>query len=521
MKRYEPQPAHLMYAFDGGWQVMKYVRENVFSRTGAEAEKYYKRAKDEEDKAKYQDSVVTKYWQYSIVAGYYLAGVSQYISALTLVLVFYAIQFVLLVTWSAISYLLIALLAAVNFLHGHYYKIFFRCPNCHEQMTIPIYLCPTCGAEHTRLWPSVYGVFRHRCSKCDTRLRTLDAHGRKDLVQKCVECGRPMNKEIGRLINVHIPVIGGPSTGKSNFIITATRKFIEDYAPSEGFDVDFPDVNDQRLYDTSVQRLSSGRALVKTPNIIPQAYNLAVEKSKERIGRILYVYDAAGEAYSTDDNAALQSYFDYVHGLIFIIDPFSIDFFRRRNEDRIKGDMGSLRPSSSRPMEAYERMLTILESKVAFKEGRKYKHPLAVVVSKTDALDLENQIGQTAAKALMQTESSICLEEDAISILIEQFLIDQQSGNLVRDIRLQFQNVKFFSVSALGRMPDRNDQRPFEPERVLLPLLWVLGQLRIVNARRDRVRSVDAKHWSVGQSMNNLFQSVKYYYWDSLRPRES
>ena len=162
MSLYEPQPAHLMYPFDGGWQVMRYVRANVFARTDATARTWFNRADDWTSKADQQDSKLLKYWFYCMVAGFWLAGASQYTTAMVLVATFMLIQFTILVLWAALVMLTVGVLMLFNYVYGSYHRIFFRCPTagCYHQMTIPIYVCPTCATQHTRLWPSVYGIFR-------------------------------------------------------------------------------------------------------------------------------------------------------------------------------------------------------------------------------------------------------------------------------------------------------------------------------------------------------------------------
>jgi hypothetical protein len=506
-----------MYAFGGGWQVMGYVWENIFKRTTSEANWWYAQGEKCKLKAQYASELVLQYWWWTAFAGCGLAGLSQYLAALAIVAFYCVVQFLLLVIWAGINSAVIAMLAAFNFLYGNYFKIFFRCPDCHEQMNIPIYVCPMCGTEHSRLWPSVYGVFYHRCSKCNTSLPTLDVLGREGLVQKCAVCKHPMNKEIGRLINIHIPVVGGPSTGKSNYIFMATNQLIEQYAHPRGLKVSFPDENHQREYESNLAFLGSGRELVKTPNVVPQAYNLAVKKPEDLIGRILYIYDAAGEAYAEEDSTLLQTYYKYVHGLIFIIDPFAIEFYRSQHESEINSVRNAIRPSTLSVMDAYGRMLTMLESCVGIRSGQKFNVPIAVIISKTDALGLEKQIGQAAITELLREDSSIRFEVEASRRLIEQFLEENQLGNLIRDLDLQFEHVGYFACSALGRMPKSGDLSPYEPVGVLEPLLWLLGKVGVVGVREELVRRIDEEDKTRAKSMGNIFAAAKFYYWDSLK----
>lgn len=515
---YETQPAPLSYPFDGGWQVMKYVRENVFKRTDVTAREYYKKAEPRKLEAEAESSTVPKYWKYCIYVGYMLAGHSQYVSAMMIVALFLALQFVILVLWAILATAANTLLAGFTFLYGQYYKIFFRCPDCHEQMRIPVYVCPTCATEHTRLWPSPYGVLRHRCAKCNTKLPTLDVLGRRDLVQKCAHCARPMNRDVGRLINLHIPVVGGPSTGKSNYIFMAIQAFITDYAVPHSYEVEFSDEEHQTKYEANLARLSSGTALVKTEGIIPQAYNLSIKKPRERVGRIIYLYDAAGEAYIDEENTMLQSYYPYAHGLIFIIDPFSIDSFYRKNEEQIEALKTQIRPSSASVMSTYERMLSMLESTKQVKGEDRFSYPIAVVVTKTDALSLEDVIGSTAAKELMLQHDNYRFEHQAIHDLTKQFLIDYGLDNFVRDVQLRFKEVGFFSCSALGRLPSEDDHSSFMSIRVLQPLLWLLGKTGVAPVKKEESLIIDAEDRLSSSARGGSFRSLIYYYWGSLRP---
>lgn len=519
MKLYEPQSAHLMYAFDGGWQVMRYVREHVFKRTSANADTYYISAQSWAVKARDADNILTKYWQWMGAGGFGLAGISQYFAAIIVVALFVVMQFLFLTIWAGLSVFLIAILSFINFIYGTVYRIFVRCPSCHEQMNIPVYICPNCVTEHTRLWPSMYGVFHHRCT-CNTKLPTLDALGRRDLIQKCVHCKEPMNSDVGRLVNIHIPVIGGPSAGKSNYMFTAVHQFIEDFAKPLGYEVEFPDEKHRQMYERNVEALQNGRELVKTTDKLPHAYNISIKRPGQRVGRIIYMYDPAGEAYLSQEDTVRQSFFKYVDGIIFVIDPFSIDLYRLEHETEVNNLRQTIRPSQLNPMQAYERVLDLLESTVDLQRGRKFPHPIAVVLTKADALTLDREVGISAANRLVRKKPEVCFTEDAISLLAERFLQRKQQGNLVRDLHNQFSKVAFFSSSALGRLPDpdMNNSQPFQPDRVLDPLLWILANVNAIKRHQNRSKIVDKKHRELRQRKNGLWQKAKFYYWDSLKP---
>lgn len=477
----EPQPAYPLYPVDRGWRVARYVAENTFSRTAAEAESWFTRGRDYRAKSQAASDVVPKYWLLCIAGGFYLAGAAQYISAMLFVGIFLALLFTLLSLWFVAAVLLIGLLALFTKGYSIYYRAYYRCPGCHLPMDIPVFLCG-CGAEHTRLWPSLYGVLHHTCSKCDTQLPTLERNGRREIARQCPHCKRELNADIGELTNIHVPVVGGPFAGKSNFIVMATNELRRRCGETGEALVTFPDKVHEREFEASVTRLAHGRELAKTADVVPQAYTLSIRPRGSRVGKIVYLYDAAGEAYANEADTQKQIYFQYAHGVILIIDPFSIPGLRHELEERVESMRTSLRPSPLAVMGSYERMLAVLEANVGLVRNKRFPHPLSVVVTKTDALGLEDQIGAPAAAALLARDPQLGSETEAMDVLVRQFLCRYGLENFVRDVELQFEVVRFFSCSALGRMPGATDARPYVPLRVLEPLTSILGHVGVLNS---------------------------------------
>jgi len=490
MAIYEIQPAYKIYAFDRGWRIMRYVTEHLFKRTDVAARWWFNKAQDL-IRSTASKGWFIKYWVYVIVAGMWLAGATQYVSAMILAAAFLAVQAVVLSAWVGVSVVIMSLLALCTFTYGRFYRIFFRCPDCHKEMPIPTYICPKCGTEHTRLWPSIYGIIKHRCKTCDMRLPTLGPLGRNNINRICPHCRRPLNVGVGAGTNIHIPLVGGPSTGKTNYIVMATNEFKQTYETLHHYAVTFTDENHKRNFEANLQRLSHGHELLKTPDIVPQAYNLEIRAPGAWVPKFAYVYDAAGEAFNTNANTSLQEYYKYIHGVIFVIDPFAISEYRRLHQTDIELVRGSLRPSALNVMQAYERMMQMFEASIGIRKGGRYTQPIAIVMTKVDALNLEWEIGMPAAQALMAHDPSIVSEEDAISLLVRHFLYNYGLGNFVRDVESQFTNVKYFSCSALGRLPTQTDTRSFQPIRVLDPLVWLLINAKAIKAVQSQARLRD------------------------------
>jgi hypothetical protein len=314
---------------------------------------------------------------------------------------------------------------------------------------------------------------------CETKLPTIDIWGRKKLNRICPNCHRPLNSGVGSGTNVHISIVGGPSVGKTNYIVTATNAFKQLYE-AHRYTVTFPDLKHKSDFEANLYRLTSGHELVKTPDIVPQAYNLEIKAPRALVPKFAYIYDAAGEAFNTSENTDSQVYYKYIDGIIFMIDPCAIPAFRIMHSGDIEMLRDSLRPSLLDVMQTYERMKQVFEASIGLRRSRRYTHPIAVVISKVDALDLELEVGPPAARALMQLDSSIRSEEDAINILVRNFLCLYGLDHLVREIELQYAHVRYFSCSALGRLPLHNDTRSFTPIRVVDPFMWLLCKTKTV-----------------------------------------
>ncbi len=480
----EKQPADLLYPCARGWRVVKYVLAHSFARTNAAANWWYDTGKDFKARSEWSGNRYSARLLLGISWGANLGGLCQHITAFIFVALFVVIHVSVLAASFVAIVLMIGLLAAYNRAYSLWYRAYYRCTNCHESMTLPVYICEGCGTDHTRLWPSMYGVFHHNCSVCQTQLATTERGGRERLERKCPHCNHPLNAKIGQLTNVHVPVVGGPSAGKSNLIVMALHGLLQTCAADGRAEISFPNPADEREFVTNFGRLQGGRELPKTPNIVPQAYTLAIKRRRERVGKIVYHYDAAGEAFSKETDSLQQTYFQFVHGIIFVIDPFSLPALRGELHAAFDNVRTSLRPSGIGAMEAYERMLTVLEASVDPKRGKRFRHPLAVVVTKVDALGLEGQIGATAARDLLARDPALKTPAAAIDRLVRHFLDTYGLDNFVRDVDLQFESVQFFSASALGRMPNDADTRPFTPVRADEPLEWVLRQLGVLRALR-------------------------------------
>ncbi len=392
--------------------------------------------------------------------------------AAVLYVAFGATHLVLVIVLSLLALVTATLFRVLEYASMVWRRIFLVCPNagCYRKIGLPIYVCTGCGAEHKRLLPGPYGTFRRRC-RCGQKLPTLFLFGRSRLPAFCPheQCRRPLSAAIGTARNLHVPVVGGPAAGKTSFLM-ANMVELHACAASAGLALTFPESQHERLFEDSRRAFADGRVLTKTAEYSPDAFLVNLADAR-RNRALLYVYDAAGEAYQQRDVLRSHDYYAYSHAILFLVDPFSLPRVQTDYQSTLGAVADAVRPSAERPQDVYGRMIDTLRRS---KKGARSlgAQPIAVVVTKTDAFDLTETFQALAAAPARETIDR--LDDDPESRAVRRWLLDHGEGNLVRSLEQDFKNVRFFHCSALGRMPDKSGAR-FRPRRALAPLSWALG----------------------------------------------
>lgn len=347
-------------------------------------------------------------------------------------------------------------------------RISIKCPNrdCHEHIPLPYYFCPnkSCGAKHVNLLPGDYGVVKRQC-QCGAWLPTLFLFGRNELPGYCPSCDKPLNPSIGVTKNIHIPIIGGRSAGKSHFLVAAMMEIHQREADGK-VSVAFADKKSEDDYANWKRYFESGATVDSTRLKSPDAFLINLNSGGDDC--LLYVYDPAGELFQQTDEMRTQGYFDYVTGIIFLIDPFSLPQVRNKFERELGVAKDRIRPSVLAPQDAYSNLLQILQQQRGV--GSRSSKPLSVVLTKTDAFNISDGIQQLAAH---QPPSEKRDKQSAESYAVRTWLEKNGEGNLLRGIERDFKNVSYFYCSPLGRLPD-SSAAPFVPKGVLEPLGWLL-----------------------------------------------
>lgn len=352
-------------------------------------------------------------------------------------------------------------------------KIKNACPNsdCQASFLIPVYECPVCGAKHTQLVPSKYGILKRTCL-CGAKLPTTFLNGRGNLKAYCPECNTPLSGDSASR-QYAIPVIGGPSVGKTCYINMAIDQMMNDIAPTRGWEMKFVSDSEEKDHALAMKSLNQGVRLMKTELNALTAYQLMLTLPNEKIGRRIYVYDISGEMFSSSSDVQRNLAYSYADGFIFIIDPLTLNQFAMEIEDKL--DLNAYGASSKDFDDILNIMLINLEKMFGLKDKDTLKRNLAVVINKADIPTLEERIGETASQQYLVENSTTCKNYmDARDAVCRNFLTDYGAGNFVRTAESKFRSVHYFACSALGH---NHEGQPYEGKNVVEPMLWLLSQV--------------------------------------------
>ena len=347
-----------------------------------------------------------------------------------------AVLQLLVVAVTALAWgVLVGVLGSIEVVLRGLRRIVVACPHpgCYQRFGLPVYVCPApgCGERHHRLVPNRFGALRHTC-RCGARLPTLVLLGRHRLSAQCPHCAMPLPGRTGRVRIEHVPIVGGPDAGKSTFLCLAVSALGASLA-ARGGSVSFVDSRDERAMTDGLAQLRRGDRLVKTGVVLPRAVMVDV-RPPGADGRILYLFDPAGEYYAGREIDS-QRYLDHASVALVVVDPLAIPdvWTAFTAEDRQviadaapSNQAGTVREKAG---DVVDRLVGALRGRPA---GNRLTR-LLVVVSKSDVL--------------RRTSVGASLEAG-----VEAWLEQVGWGNWVRTLRLHADSVAF-TASALD-LPD-------------------------------------------------------------------
>lgn len=381
------------------------------------------------------------------------------------------VHIAVLVVFNVIVYLIALLVWGIDKIYLSIHKMFGACPYCKRKYSIPTYVCD-CGAKHRNLVPGKYGIFRRKCM-CGRKIPTTILFGRRKLNAECPECGRSLNNDAGvsEAVPVCIPVIGGPSVGKTCYITAVMKELLEKVSPKTGINIAFYNNSNKVACENMINLYNQGAIQSKTSDYNPAAYNFFVH-TRQKPERLLYFYDIAGEAFNDVGGLSTQAQYEYAHGFIFIIDPFSIP--RIASQYSAEGNLSAYAISDADTNDTFATFMSNLGSLSGLSPSQLSKIPCAIVINKVDAVGLDREFGRGAINRLLNTDEYAKWDfGDLMDYKIRDYLKQNGMSNFVNNIEISFKKNRFFAVSALGHV--QNGQG-FKGILVLEPFEWIVSE---------------------------------------------
>lgn len=349
-----------------------------------------------------------------------------------------------------------------------------HCPNCQKKFLLPTYLCPKCGAKHTSLRPSKYGIFKRKCN-CGTKLPTTFFNGRQKLTAICPSCNTKL-KDGGEHVEVVIPVVGGPSAGKTCYISMAIAE-LEKNAGKNGLVFAYSPTDDDD-YEVNMQWIQRGQPPIKSADMRLKYYQFYLTPKGKKIKNLISLCDVAGEVYGNSAVIGEQVGYKNADALLMLFDPLSIVKYRK--ESSLFVDLSKYGVSDKPLDEILSTLILTLENMKCISSKSEIKMSVAVVFSKCDIPGLEDKIGESAVTEYMRRNSNVKSRDEAKNNVCEKFLRDYDEINFLNILKSKFKNVQFFTCSALGHIADGTH---FAPNGVEEPVLWLVNNIQNIKVK--------------------------------------
>lgn len=463
------QPARKSYYFEKGYTDLFNTIKGAWANNKQSATNYWSELSN-----KYNDTNTGMWEKLFYVIMYGIAAISVVIVGTIVTLFLSIIHIIILLCVMVFIYTAFSIIWGIDRLYLVRNRIFSPCTVCTKssEYLIPTYLCPKCEVEHTRLTPGVYGILKREC-KCGAIIPATFFNGRRDLKAICPNpsCKSPIyGKEA---MPICIPIIGGSSVGKTMFIIAFIENFIEFIVPASKWEIEHYSPEKQKLLENIINNYSQGNVR-KTTDKSAVSFNFFLKErdNKWYPEKLFFIYDIAGEVFGGETEDRLQKQYQYCHGIVFLIDPFSCPDIMNEYSSKIPpADLAQI--SQINPNDALDVFIQKLQDIAGLTPSALSKVPIAVVINKTDIGGLQRLFDKPAlAEIIARDPKKKLTESGAQDIVCREYLRQNGMGNLVKTIEMKFKTNKFFDCSALGHSIG---QGPMKPSHVMVPMRWLLS----------------------------------------------
>lgn len=371
---------------------------------------------------------------------------------------------------------------------------------------------PVCPLEEDKRYSDHWGTHMMAKHVFPANLTLMERWGKKAIQERnCPKCNAPSQRFVCPHCHNWLPtemiekgseiisVVGGPASGKSNYIVALIHQLMK-YQAKLGLSVTLQQVgrNDEEKtsnkYKAAKETLFENKeALSKTQETkypIPWIIRLESRETKKAV--YLVFYDTAGESFRDTEKMKRDAmYYAESKAVIVVFDTLAIPKIKKVLEEKHIENYNI----------AYDYNEMWNTIKVFSQNNKKLKlteRPYAFVFTKFDAVvdnadslncsvdDFVDENGNFKNSSFIKDGKVSKEELKACSDSISSFLHDADIWDedaFADDIEKEWgQNGQFFGVSALGGMCDdmmsiQTKSEEVQPMKVLDPLIWILIKL--------------------------------------------
>jgi hypothetical protein len=310
----------------------------------------------------------------------------------------------------------------------------------------------------------------------------------------CPECHTALPSDFADSRSPMVGLVGSKGSGKT-VLMTVLVKQLKDvvgkrYEAAIRLATDNPDGH-QGLSDYQANRESP---LYKDRKLPPTTSSqqargghaapllLRWQQETSRLGRtgvsstLLSFIDTAGEDLNDVSTTFTLKYLSVCDGLIVVLDPFALPGARAR----LQLPDAAINTDDEAPLDVVSNITEMLKVEHNVRKRRKITVPVAVVFTKIDAffpaLDRGNPLmAATPALPAYDNADGRAVHEHMLALLHQW-----NAQDIDHHMRLNYNDFRYFGVSALGAEPDYENGTVaaggVRPHRVEDPVLWLLSK---------------------------------------------
>ncbi len=385
-------------------------------------------------------------------------------------LAFSAVHCCVILTVMLLVYLIFSIVWIIDRIYLKAHSINSMCPYCKARFTVPAFAC-TCGKKHTRLVPSSYGVFHHKCV-CGKKLPTTFFNGRSKYRAFCPVHGEELASSGSRQFG--LTMIGGSSSGKTVYLAAYFNTLFDHISRKSSMKTKIPDIHMDDFQELSDIFYGKKRVSGTLTADSTKEYSVILEK-KGKTNVQFTIFDVAGEVFDAPDLRGMTYTNDMrdSNGILLMLDPFSSEKMQQYAKSEGVNIKNVSKADVVKVINSFATHLRSIPG--AGKVGQKITRPIAVIITKMDYPCMIKKLSRYSIGRELRSSSETVKAIDIQDKYCYDFLLNNGFSGVINALEANFSTIHFFPVSASG---GAETGAPFDPDDyVLQPVHWLVRVL--------------------------------------------